>query len=79
MIFHFVEIFLLHFFFLLGRLGHQPPDVLRERLENARKNLDISALKSSIQECEEAGYPELGVELQKARDTLETLGGGRGG
>lgn len=65
--------------FCFWLLGHQPPDVLRERLEKARKTLDIAALKSSIQECEEAGYPELGAELQKARDILETLGGGRGG
>lgn len=40
---------------------------------------DTENLKKSIQECEEAGYPELASDLRKARDVLESLGGGRGG
>lgn len=40
---------------------------------------DIGALKKAIADSEEAGYPELAADICKARDTLEALGGGRGG
>ena len=45
----------------------------------AMRNKDKDALDAAIAEAEAAGYPELGSDLRKARDTLENLGGGRGG
>lgn len=59
--------------------GFKTPDALRARLNTAIAQKDKMALERAIIDCEEAGYPELGTDLRKARDTLETLGGGRGG
>lgn len=36
-------------------------------------------MEKLIDECETAEYPELNIDLCKARDVLESLGGGRGG
>lgn len=36
-------------------------------------------MEKAILECEDAEFPELGPQLSLARDTLESLGGGRGG
>lgn len=54
-------------------------DALRDELADAISSKDIDSLEKAIADAEEAGYPELGSELRKARDTLEKLGGGRGG
>ena len=54
-------------------------DDIHDQLSIAIKSKDVDALSKAIQEAEEAGYPELGTELRKARDSLEALGGGRGG
>lgn len=43
------------------------------------KQKDADHLEKLIAECEKIGYPELGSDLKKARITLESLGGGRGG
>lgn len=60
------------------------PDVksalsLREKLAEASRGKDLKALQKAIEECEAARYPELSCDLQEARETLENLGGGRGG
>ena len=55
------------------------PDSLRKKLKLAVRWKDRQGLEDAIDECEDAGYPELGSELQRARTTLESLGGGRGG
>lgn len=60
-------------------LGIETPQNLREKLNSAIEKKNVEDLKSVIAECEQIGYPELGAELSKARDTLESLGGGRGG
>ena len=54
-------------------------DTLRDELADAIRSKDIDQLEKAIEDAEAAGYPELGSELRKARDTLDTLGGGRGG
>eukprot|EP00106_Octopus_bimaculoides_P012627 XP_014780069.1 PREDICTED: uncharacterized protein LOC106876157 [Octopus bimaculoides] len=59
--------------------GSRSPETLRNQLKKATKQRDKSALDRIIVECENAGYPELGLDLLKARSTLENLGGGRGG
>lgn len=55
------------------------PDKLRDLLTSAIRQKDIKSLEKAISETEAARYPELSAELRKARDVLETLGGGRGG
>lgn len=60
-------------------LGSKTPDVIRARLNTAIALKDKQALERAIIDCEEAAYPELGTDLRKARDILESLGGGRGG
>lgn len=55
------------------------PDTLRDQLTLAIRQKDIKTLEKAIGETEAARYPELAAELSKARDALETLGGGRGG
>ena len=54
-------------------------DTLRDELADAISSKDIDSLEKAITDAEAAGYPELGSELRKARDTLNKLGGGRGG
>lgn len=54
-------------------------DSLQEKLTTAISLQDKSELEKAILECEEAEFPELGPQLSLARDTLESLGGGRGG
>lgn len=53
--------------------------LLRENIAEAVRGKDINALQAAIEECEAARYPELSCDLQEARETLESLGGGRGG
>ena len=55
------------------------PDTLRDQLRLAIRQKDIKSLEKAIAETEAARYPELSAELYKARDVLESLGGGRGG
>lgn len=55
------------------------PETLREELDEAISSKDIDKLEKAIEDAENAGYPELGSKLRKARDTLDKLGGGRGG
>ena len=45
----------------------------------AIRQKDIKALDKTIREVEASRYPELATDLRKARDTLDKLGGGRGG
>lgn len=52
---------------------------LRDKLAEAVRRKDIKALEEAIGECEAARYPELSCDLQEARETMEKLGGGRGG
>ena len=59
--------------------GSKSPEALRARLNASIAQKDKTALERAIIDCEEAGYPELGTDLRKARDILEDLGGGRGG
>lgn len=54
-------------------------DTLREELADAISSKDIDSLEKAISDAEAAGYPELGSDLRKARDSLDALGGGRGG
>ena len=60
-------------------LDIQTAPSLREQLRAAIKEGDRKALGKLIVECEEAAYPELAADLRRARNTLEKLGGGRGG
>lgn len=55
------------------------PDVISDQLKKAVRRKDIASLEKAIADAEAAGYPEVATELRKARDTLENLGGGRGG
>lgn len=52
---------------------------LREELADAIRSENIDSLEKAIADAEAAGYPELGSDLRKARDSLDKLGGGRGG
>lgn len=63
------------FFFL----GSKTPDSLRNQLKRAVTQRNKANLEKAIHDAEAAGYPELAYDLQKARETLEKLGGGRGG
>lgn len=54
-------------------------DTIRDELTEAIRSKDIDKLEKAIEDAEAAGYPELGAKLHKARDTLDALGGGRGG
>lgn len=54
-------------------------DVLRTELDNAIKDMDVPQLEKVIKECEDVGYPELGYDLRRARNTLKSLGGDYGG
>lgn len=55
------------------------PDNLRDKLKKAIVSKDVSTLQSVIEMAEQASLPEVSSDLRKARDTLESLGGGRGG
>ena len=55
------------------------PQLLRDQVEMAMRAKNKERLASVIQELEEAAYPELSLELSRARDFLENIGGGRGG
>lgn len=55
------------------------PENVRDKLKKAIASKDIRSLQSVIGEAEEAAFPEVSSDLRKARDTLESLGGGRGG
>lgn len=57
----------------------QTPDYLRDKLSRATVQKNVQGLERAIEECEAAVYPELGADLRKARDTLESLTGNRGG
>ena len=54
-------------------------DTLRDQLTMAIRQKDIKALDKAISEAETARYPEIASELRKARESLQKLGGGRGG
>ena len=60
-------------------LGIKSPESLREALQSAIKQKSRINLERIITECEAAGYPELSFLVSDARDTLDYLGGGRGG
>ncbi|XP_036360724.1 uncharacterized protein LOC115214251 [Octopus sinensis] len=62
-----------------GRGDMKTVESLRDQLEKATKLKDKVALRQIIEDCEAVAYPELSFDLSKARDTLESLGGGRGG
>lgn len=53
-------------------------DIL-EKLSKAILSKDKESLSKAIEECENTGYLELSPYLKNARDTLESVGGGRGG
>lgn len=55
------------------------PDNLRDQLRIAVRKKTIPSLEKAIEECEAAGYPELGSELSRAREALKSLNGERGG
>lgn len=57
----------------------QSPESLYEALQSAIKEKSRVNLERVITECESAGYPELYFQISEARDTLESLGGGKGG
>ncbi|XP_052825468.1 uncharacterized protein LOC128248363 [Octopus bimaculoides] len=52
---------------------------IRDQLRTAINQKNKSLLDNAICEAEEAGYPEISGILCKARDTMESLGYGRGG
>ena len=57
----------------------QSTESLRDKISAAIRHEDKDQLLKVIAECETANYPELSPDLRKARDTLDRLGGGRGG
>ena len=65
--------------FLFCFLEAKSPETLRKQLQSATASKDRAALEKAIRECEAAQFPELGSDLGKARDTLESLGGDRRG
>lgn len=71
----------LHLFFLLCLVETPSTSVLtlRDELERATREKDKKSLERIIEGAESARLPELDPLLRKARDTLESLGGGRGG
>ena len=54
-------------------------DTLRDQLTLAIRQKDMKALDAAIADAEAARYPEIASELRKARESLQNLGGGRGG
>ena len=62
-----------------GDVKVRRPDALRAKLRKAARERDREALAQLIAELEMARFPELSSDLRRARDTLESLGGGRGG
>lgn len=59
--------------------GSYSPDNLRDEMRKAVRQKDKTNLEKLIQKAEAARLPELSFDLARARDTLENLGGGRGG
>lgn len=55
------------------------PDTLREKIRKSIASKDEQDLQNVIKEAELALLPEVSSDLLEARDTLESLGGGRGG
>ena len=53
--------------------------MLRDALDKATRNRDKASLERIIDGAEQAAFPELNWRLRNARDTLQSLGGGRGG
>lgn len=49
------------------------PEVLRGQLKAAIKSKKRPELQKAIIECEEAGYPELSIDLGQAKDTLDGM------
>lgn len=64
---------------IFGVLGPQKIDVLRDQLREAMAQKNKTSLEKVIRDCETAEIPELGLELSKARNMLETISGSRGG
>lgn len=64
---------------MLRLLDIMSQEELHDELTDAIRSKDIDKLEKAIEAAEAAGYPELGSKLRKARDTLDKLGGGRGG
>ena len=60
-------------------LATKSADSIREKLKTAMERKSRPSLERAINEAEAAKYPELAYDLRQARDTLESLGGGRGG
>ena len=59
--------------------GTMSPDAIREQLKMAIKQKDKRLLDKVIQEAVTAGFPELESDILQARNTRDTLQGGRGG
>lgn len=55
------------------------PEAIREQLKMAIKQKDKKLLDKAIQEAVAAGFPELESDILQARNTRDTLQGGRGG
>ncbi|GAB1600006.1 uncharacterized protein LOC115214248 isoform X1 [Argonauta hians] len=62
-----------------ARAEKDTPFYLRDDLARAIRQKDPKKLDEAIRKCEDAGYPEIGSDIRRARDVLESLGGGRGG
>ena len=60
-------------------LGTKKPEELLAKLQEAIDSQDKSALDKAISESVAAGMPELDLQIQKARETLDILEGGKGG
>lgn len=54
-------------------------ETVRDQIRRASKAKDKESLERLIDEAEAAGYPELDSDLREARESLDRLGGGRGG
>ena len=55
------------------------PERLRDDIKKASRTKDKAGLERLISDAESAGYPEIVLDLEEARKSLESLGGGRGG
>lgn len=64
---------------IFWQLGSKKPDEFLSKLKKAIDSQDKTFLERAITESVAAGMPELDLEIQKARETLNVLEGGKGG
>lgn len=69
------NILALFHYFLFSEMMSPTPSSLRDQLRTAIRLKDIDSLDAAIEEATAMGYPELGSDIRKARETLKSMGG----